>query len=233
MSWGLEWARCGGGGWWAGAYCRLLCRCPTRQRLPRPEREEIGSRLAECSVVDVTCAWLGRTAGWRAVRAVVERPTPADRGQRRRACALRHRTALPVRLSLRIHADLLYSGPVTVDGRERVGWIFPEQDGSPWPVVVRMVLHRAGRRTIRRIASPGTHRPMGAGPDMAVTGVSAQYPPSVSAVGCAVRRAPDRERAHIRAPHPGAVGRGPGRRGAPSSGRQRCDGRERRVGWPR
>jgi len=62
---------------------------------------------------------------------------------------------------------------------------------------------------------------------------SARKSPSVSAVECAVRRAPARGRAHIRAPHLGAGGRGPGRRGAPSFGMKRCDGRGRRPGWLR
>ncbi|HYX94609.1 MAG TPA: hypothetical protein VE823_06050, partial [Geodermatophilus sp.] len=33
---------------------------------------------------------------------------------------------------LRVHADLLHRGPVTVDGRVSVGWVFLGPDGSPW-----------------------------------------------------------------------------------------------------
>jgi hypothetical protein len=116
---------------------------------------------------------------------------------------------------------------------------------------------------------PGTRRPMGAGPDMAVTGVSAQYlhqaavadlAPSDLCGSCA--NSDDRGGAQpyrqvgaeVPLPCPPssvrsggllledgrtsglvtrAHGRGPGRRGAPSFARQRCDGRERRVGWLR
>jgi hypothetical protein len=64
------------------------------------------------------------------------------------------------RLYLLTRADLLYRGPVSVDGHDGQGWIFIKQNGSAWPVVLRMAAHRVRRRALRRHGRPA-RRPSG------------------------------------------------------------------------
>ena len=119
----------------------------TLQRLPEPARERIGRRLASRRVVEVTCVWLAAGARRRALSGLFW-------------CVLLRRIHLTGaddvlfgteqpglhRLYLQTRAELLYQGPVTVDGRAAFGWIFLKPNTSPWPVAARMTLHRARRR---------------------------------------------------------------------------------------
>ncbi|MGR7026610.1 hypothetical protein [Geodermatophilus sp. URMC 62] len=133
----------------------------TLQRLPRPEREELAGRLAGRSLVDVTCVWLGAGHRGGALSALFW-GTLLRRIRATGAELVLFGTEQPGlhRLYRTVHADLLYRGPVTVDGQERDGWVFLKRNGSPWPVLVRMTLHRARRRAGRRIGGP-SHRPEG------------------------------------------------------------------------
>ncbi|WP_448638847.1 hypothetical protein [Geodermatophilus sp. URMC 63] len=151
----VVWGRLVGGG-------VLSAAAPLRtlQRLPGPEREELASRLAGHSLVDVTCVWLG--AGHRG--GVLSALFWGALLRRIRASGAElvlfgtEQSGLH-RLYRTVHAELLYRGPVTVDGQERDGWVFLKQNGSPWPVLVRMTLHRARRRAGRRIGDPSpVHR---------------------------------------------------------------------------
>jgi hypothetical protein len=129
----------------------------TLQRLPEPERNELSSRLAGRCVVDLTCVWLraGRRGGalsglfWCDLLRRIQ-ATGAE--------VVLFGTEQPglYRFYRTTHADLLYHGPVTVDGQERVGWVFLKENGSLWPVLVRMALYRVGRRARRRIGVLGT-----------------------------------------------------------------------------
>jgi hypothetical protein len=127
----------------------------TLQRLPRPEREELASRLAGHSLVDVTCVWLGTGHRGGALSALFWGAL-LRRIRASGAELVLFGTEQPAlhRLYRTVHAELLYRGPVTVDGQQRDGWIFLKRNGSPWPVLVRMTLHRARRRAGRRIGDP-------------------------------------------------------------------------------
>jgi hypothetical protein len=127
----------------------------TLQRLPRPEREKVAGRLAGRSLVDVTCVWLRAGQRGGALSAVfwgaLLRRIQASGAE---LVLFGTEQAGLYRLYRTVGADLLYRGPVTVDGQECDGWIFLKRNGSPWPVLVRMTLHRARHRTGRRIGAP-------------------------------------------------------------------------------
>jgi hypothetical protein len=122
----------------------------TLQRLPSSEQGRIRERLAPRRVVDVSCVWLtaefrrSAVSGifWWALLRRIHLTGAED---------VLFGTERPglYRLYLTTHAELLYQGPVTVDGQDVFGWIFLKKNTSPWPVAARMTLHTARRRARR------------------------------------------------------------------------------------
>lgn len=121
----------------------------TFDRIPAPHRAAVAGAIDPADTVEIACVWLdGRLRGtryalafWPAVLLEASRRGAGHVlfGTESRGLCNLYRAAGPT---------LLYSGPVTVDGVRRHGWVFTAPVALLWRAIRRMTVHkmrRAGR----------------------------------------------------------------------------------------
>ena len=135
-----------------GVVMSTLSPLRTLQRIPEPDRSRVEAMLDLDDTVELTCVWLAPSARRGALSALFWFGLFLETS--------RHgvRTVLFGTESYRLHRlyllgkpDVLYSGPVVVDGQELTGWIFRSPVAHRWPALARMTVYKTARDLRRRL----------------------------------------------------------------------------------
>jgi short-subunit dehydrogenase len=115
-------------------------------RIPEPQRHEVAARVGD-DTVELTCVWLDRAYRSGVVSALFWYGLFQETGRR----GVRHvlfgtESESLQRMYLLGRPSTVYSGPVTVDGQTRHGWIFHSPVSHRWPALTRMTLYKLGLR---------------------------------------------------------------------------------------
>jgi short-subunit dehydrogenase len=126
----------------------------TLVRIPAEQRAEVAAAFDPTDTVELTCVWIDRRYRSGITSALFWYGLFLETGRR----GVRH--VLFGTESDRLHRmyllgrpRLLYSGPVTVDGATRHGWIFHSPVAHRWPALARMTLYKAGSPRLRQAAA--------------------------------------------------------------------------------
>jgi hypothetical protein len=121
----------------------------TLQRVPEPHRTEVAAAIDPHDTVELSCVWLNRELRSGPASALFWFGLFQESGRRGVGSVLfGTESARLCEMYLLGHPRVLYSGPVTVDGQQRHGWIFHSPVAARWPAMRRMTLYklRGGRR---------------------------------------------------------------------------------------
>lgn len=119
----------------------------TLARVPEPDRDAVAARIDAASTVELTCVWLDPLHRSGLLSAVFWYGLFLESGRRgARHVLFGTESASLHRMYLLGRPQVLYSGPVTVDGQRKNGWIFYSPVSHRWPALTRMTLYKAGWR---------------------------------------------------------------------------------------
>ena len=119
----------------------------TLARLPEPDREAVAACVDAARTVELTCVWLDPLHRSGLLSAVFWYGLFLESGRRgARHVLFGTESASLHRMYLLGRPQVLYSGPVTVDGQRKNGWIFYSPVSHRWPALTRMTLYKAGWR---------------------------------------------------------------------------------------
>gem|GEM_PF-302359 len=129
-------------------------------RVPEAARAAVAAAFDERDTVELTCVWIDRAhrSGWRS--ALFWYGLFLETGRR----GVRHvlfgtESENLHRMYLLGRPGIVYSGPVTVDGTTRHGWIFHSPVAHRWPALTRMTLYKLGAPWLRRRRPDSTPDP--------------------------------------------------------------------------
>jgi short-subunit dehydrogenase len=125
----------------------------TLDRIPDGYREAVSAAVDAADTIELVCVWLHPTLRGSVLSALFWFGLFLETGRRG------VRSVLFGTESRRLYAmyllgrpRVLYSGPVTVDGVQRHGWIFHSPVAHRWSALRRMVLYKLTRRRRARVA---------------------------------------------------------------------------------
>jgi short-subunit dehydrogenase len=120
-------------------------------RVPEADRAAVAAAFDQRDTVELTCVWIDRAhrSGWRS--ALFWYGLFLQTGRR----GVRHvlfgtESESLYRMYLLGRPRVVYSGPVTVDGTTRHGWIFHSPVAHRWSALTRMTLYKLGTPWLRR-----------------------------------------------------------------------------------
>jgi len=121
----------------------------TLQRIPEPYRTQVTTAVDPSDTVELVCVWLDPTLRSGPASALFWYGLFLETGRRgARSVLFGTESRGLYQMYLLGHPRVLYSGQVTVDGRQRYGWIFHSPVAHRWPALRRMTLYKikGGRR---------------------------------------------------------------------------------------
>jgi hypothetical protein len=134
----------------------------TLVRVPEPQRTEIAATVGT-DTVELTCVWLDRAYRSGLVSALFWFGLFLETGRRGVRHVLFGTESESLQRMYRLgRPRILYSGPVTVDGQDKDGWIFHSPVAHRWPALTRMTLYKLGLRppvdrVPESVATPSIH----------------------------------------------------------------------------
>lgn len=132
----------------------------TLARLPEPDRDAVAARIDAARTVELTCVWLDPLHRSGLLSAVFWYGLFLETGRRgARHVLFGTESASLHRMYLLGRPRVLYSGPVTVDGQRKNGWIFYSPVSHRWPALTRMSLYKAGWRGLADSAGGAPEAP--------------------------------------------------------------------------
>jgi short-subunit dehydrogenase len=121
----------------------------TLQRIPEPYRTKVAAAIDPSNTIELVCVWLDPALRSGPASALFWYGLFLETGRRgARSVLFGTESRGLYQMYLLGHPRVLYSGPVTVDGRQRHGWIFHSPVAHRWPALRRMTLYKlkGGRR---------------------------------------------------------------------------------------
>jgi short-subunit dehydrogenase len=121
----------------------------TLDRIPDAYREQVAAAIDPGDTVELVCVWLDRELRSGLASAVFWYGLFLETGRRGVRSVLFGTESRGLhQMYLLGRPRVLYSGPVTVDGQQRHGWIFHSPVANRWPALRRITLYklRRGRR---------------------------------------------------------------------------------------
>lgn len=124
----------------------------TLQRIPAQAQPAVRKRVRPDDTVELTCVWLDQELRRGALSAVFWLGLFLETS-RHGARNVMFGTESPGlhRLYLCGHPEVVYEGPVVVDGKEQQGWIFLSPVSHRWPALARMTVYKSIRDLRRRL----------------------------------------------------------------------------------
>jgi short-subunit dehydrogenase len=133
----------------------------TLARLPEPDRDAVTARIDVARTVELTCAWLDPACRSGLRSAVFWYGLFLESGRRgARHVLFGTESASLQRMYLLGRPHVLYTGPVTVDGQRKNGWIFYSPVSHRWAALTRMTLYKAGLRGLAGAPGSAPQAPM-------------------------------------------------------------------------
>jgi uncharacterized protein len=122
----------------------------TLVRVPEEQRAAVAAAFDERDTVELTCVWMDRAYRSGLRSALFWYGLFLETGRR----GVRHvlfgtESRSLCRMYLLGRPRVLYTGPVTVDGTTRHGWIFHSPVAHRWPALARMTLYKMGAPWLR------------------------------------------------------------------------------------
>ncbi|MGH8890898.1 MAG: SDR family NAD(P)-dependent oxidoreductase [Acidothermaceae bacterium] len=121
----------------------------TLQRVPEPYRTQVAAAVDPSDTIELVCVWLDPSLRSGPASALFWYGLFLETGRRgARSVLFGTESRGLYQMYLLGHPRVLYSGQVTVDGRQRHGWIFHSPVAHRWPALRRMTLYKlkGGRR---------------------------------------------------------------------------------------
>jgi short-subunit dehydrogenase len=133
----------------------------TLTRVPAPQRAQIAAAVGN-DTVELTCVWLDPAYRSGLVSALFWYGLFLETGRRGVRHVLFGTESESLQRMYRLgRPRILYSGPVTVDGQDKHGWIFHSPVAHRWPALTRMTLYKLGLRfnldRAESVAVPSVH----------------------------------------------------------------------------
>jgi hypothetical protein len=123
----------------------------TLARIPEERRPEVAGLLPDGDVVELTCLWLAPELRHGGRSALLWAGLFLELGRQGSAAALFGTEAPGLQRLYRAgRPDVVYEGPVVVDGIERYGWVFLGSVAERWSALYRVVWHKSLRGVRRR-----------------------------------------------------------------------------------